>query len=473
MGQWITKELAEYAVSTSIETYPVTAIEQAKLFILDTIGCMVGGTETALGKTMATTLQKAGGGGNSTIVGTDLKLSVADAALLNGTTANALDFEETLAGIGHPSGTVIGAALAVGEDRGISGAEFLDAVLVGYDIGNRIGRAIQPTYERLQKVWFVGTWQTFSAVSAASKCLKLDLARTLNAYGTAGATAPLPNTQKWGWELDERPIHWAKEPTGWPSWTGTIAALLAEDGFVGNRFILDGDKGFWAMAGSDRVDYSLMRRNLGTEFEVMNLSFKPYSCCRWQHAALDCIAELIGRLDLHADDVSAVDIYTFDWVQNFEVYGPVDLVDACFSMPHSVTMMLHRITPGPKWFVPEVLRSEKLIEYSRRVKVKFDDHYNRRYHEHSKIGARVELTLKSGETVSTSADTPTGTPEKPMSQQAIEDKFLSMVAPVLGDRAASDCLLRITELEESRNIGDILQLTRKPKYAQAVRLNAN
>lgn len=463
MSQWITRELAEYAISTSIDTYPASAVEQAKLFVLDTLGCMVGGTQTALGETMARTLAKAGSGGRSTIVGTDMKLSVADAALLNGTTANALDFEETLAGIGHPSGTILGAALAVGEDRGISGAEFLDAVLVGYDVGNRIGRAIQPSYERLKQVWFVGTWQTFSAVAAASKCLRLDLDRTLNAYGTAGATAPLPNTQKWGWELEERPIHWAKEPTGWPSWTGTIAALLAEDGFVGNRFILDGEKSFWAMAGSDRVDYAAMRRNLGTEFEVMALSFKPYSCCRWQHAALDCVVELLDTSSFCAADVAAVDIFTFDWVQNFEVYGPVDLVDAGFSMPHSVTMLLHGIRPGPDWFKEETLHNSELIEYSRRVKVKFDEHYNRHYHEGDKIGARVEITLKSGKVISASTDTPTGTPEKPMTRAAIEDKFLGLVAPALGDKAAANCLRRISGLEETSDIGEILRLMSRPR----------
>lgn len=460
MTKWVTKELAEYAVSISFESYPADVIDQGKLFVLDTLGCMLGGIRTDLSQAMARSLQKAGSGGGATIVGSDIRLSLGDAALLNGTSANALDFEETLAGIGHPSGTIFGAALAIGESRGITGAEFLDAVLVGYDIGNRVGRAIQPTYERLKKVWFVGTWQTFSAVSAASKCLKLDLPKTLNAYGIAGATAPLPNTQKWGFEHSERPVHWVKEPTGWPSWAGVTGALLAEEGFVGNRFILDGEKGFWAMAGSDRVDFDIMRQNLGTDFEVMKLSFKPYSCCRWQHSALDCVADLLGRYNLRPDDVASVEVHTFDWVQDFEVYGPVDLVDAGFSIPYSITMLLHRIKPGPDWFARSVLYDKALVDYSRRICVKFDNDFNTKFHNEGRIGARVEIVTTSGKRLSASSEIPTGSPEKPMARSAIIEKFLSMATPILGDQNASECVARVLELEAVGDIREILRLTR-------------
>lgn len=468
MNTWVTRDLASYACLTSLEHYPQQVVEQCKLFVLDTIGCMVGGMQTALGQSMARSLKKAGGTGRSTIVGAELALSVTDAALLNGTTANALDFEETLAGIGHPSGTVIGAALAAGEDRRISGAQFLDAVLVGYDVGNRIGRAIQPSYERLKQVWFVGTWQTFGAVAAAAKCLDLDLDQTLNAYGTAGATAPLPNTQKWGWEAEERPIHWVKEPTGWPGWAGTLAALLAEEGFVGNRHILDGEKGFWAMAGSDRCDFDAMTHGLGSRYEVMELSFKPYSCCRWQHPALDCVVELMHRHELTAADVERVDVHSFDWLQDFEVYGPVDLVDAGFSMPHCITMLLHAVPPGPEWFVAERLHDAKVIDYSRRVHVHFDEGFNRAFHQDGKLGARVHMALRGGGRVSAEVDTALGCPDKPWNHAAIEAKFRSLVAPVLGENAATKIIHDVARLETLTDIAPFVRGLRRARSSQPV-----
>lgn len=458
MTDWVTKQLAEYAVSTSYESYPSEAVEQSKLFVLDTIGCMIGGLQTTLGQSMLRAMTKNGGSGGSTVVGSASRTSIQDAALINGTTANALDFEETLAGLGHPSGTVIAAALAAGESRRISGKTLLDAILVGYDIGNRIGRAIQPTYERLKKVWFVGTWQTFGAAAAASKCLGLDLHQTLNAYGIAGATAPLPNTQKWGWELAERPIHWVKEPTGWPSWTGTMAALLAEQDFVGNRFILDGEKGFWAMAGSDQCDFAAMTRDLGRTYEVQRLSFKPYSCCRWQHAALDCVTEIMRKNSLRPDDIASVDIYSFDWVQDFEVYEPADMVDAEFSLPHAVTMILHGIQPGPGWFSHDALKNRKFIDYSRRVRVRFDSHYNDLYHFKGDIGARVEIVLGSGARLAAAAETPLGDPRKPLSRNFLEQKFLSLAVPAIGEAAATQVIDTVSALDDADSIDSFMGL---------------
>jgi 2-methylcitrate dehydratase PrpD len=192
---WATKELAQYAVDVSYDAYPADTIDLAKIFILDNLGCMIGGTQTALGQSMLKTVGSMGGEPQASVIGTDLKIPTIQAALINGTTANALDFDETLHGLGHPSSTVIPAAFALGERAHVSGRDLITAVLVGFDVGNRIGRAIQPTYERLREVWNVGSWQTFGAVSAAAKILGLDLDQTLNAYGTAGATAPLPNTR--------------------------------------------------------------------------------------------------------------------------------------------------------------------------------------------------------------------------------------------------------------------------------------
>jgi len=457
MAEWVTKRLAEYAVQSSFDQYPEWVVDRAKMFLLDTLGCMIGGLQTPLGKSMLRTIERTGGSGQSTTVGSLHRISITDAALLNGTTANALDFEETLAGLGHPSGTVISAALAIGENRNISGKDLLDAILVGYDVGNRIGRAIQPTYERLKKVWGVGTWQTFGAVSASCKCLRLDLNQTLNAFGIAGATAPLPNTQKWGWDLAERPIHWVKEPTGWPSWTGTLAALLAEDGFVGNRYILDGEKGFWAMAGSDQCDFSAITRNLGREYEVLKLSTKPYSCCRWQHAALDCLVELIEENGFNPHDVNSVDIFSFDWVRDFEVYDPVDMVDAEFSLPHSVTMILHGVEPGPRWFDPHALGNEELRRYARRVHVHYDEYYNDLYHQEGTIGAKVEVKLSSGATLTSTAETPRGDPKKPLSREHLEGKFRSLAEPVIGVLAAAEVIDLISELDREQSLDRLMR----------------
>jgi 2-methylcitrate dehydratase PrpD len=459
METWVTRELATYAVETEFEDYPQEVIDRAKVLILDSIGCMFGGCQTNLGEAILTPIRSMGGSEEATIVGGGVKVPTIQAAFVNGTTANALDYDDTLLGIGHPGASIIPAALAIGEWTNASGRDVLNAILIGYDVGDRIGLAIQPTYERLQNVWGVGTWQTFSAVAAAAKVLNLDLKQTLNAYGVAGATAPLPNTQKWGWALEERPIHWVKEPTGWPCWTGTTAAVLAKHGFVGNNYILDGDNGFWIMAGSDRCDYDKMTQGLGSEYEVVNnIAIKPYSSCRWQHATLDCVKQLKEEYGIKAEDVKEVVIHSFAWVCTHELYGPADMVDAQFCIPYTVTMVLLGLHPGPAWYTDENLESKEILDLSKKVRVELDPELDKAYFERDQLSARVEITTKGGATFETYVEIPRGDPRNPLTDREIEDKFRNQALYSLQEEEVEEAIRTIYDFENLDSVSDLMSL---------------
>ena len=456
MKRWATRDLALYATNTRFENYSKEAIEKVKTLILDNIGCMFGGCQTDLGRTLLTPVQSMGGRAEATIVGGGMKVPTVHAAFVNGTTANALDYDDTLLGIGHPGSTIIPAALAIGEWKKASGKDVLKAILIGYDVADRIGKAIQPSYERLQKVWGFGTWQTFGALVAAGKILNFDLERMLNAFGIAGATAPLPNTQKWGWDIEERPIHWVKEPTGWPSWTGTMAAILASHGFIGNRYILDGDNGFWIMAGSDQCDFAVMTQNLGEEYEVLNITIKPYSCCRWQHSALDCVRELKKVYQLKIEEVKSVNIHTFAWGKRQEVYGPTQMVDAEFSFPYTVSMVLLGLPPGPSWYTDEQLKSKEILSLSKKIKVEVDAALDRAYFEENRISARVEILKENGERFEKFVGIPKGDPLNPLTDGEREEKFRHLAAYSLKNHEIEAVIERVYELEKTDDISEMM-----------------
>lgn len=459
MEAWYTKKLAEYAVNSRFDDYPDAVIERTKVLMMDLIGCMFGGCQTGLGKAIVGPLTSMGGQPEATIVGGGVKVPTIQAAFANGTTANALDYDDTLLGIGHPGASVIPAALAIGEWKHASGKDVLNAILVGYDVGDRIGLAIQPSYERLQNVWGVGTWQTLGAAAATARVLNFDLNKTLNTYGVAGATAPLPNTQKWGWDLSERPIHWVKEPTGWPCWTGTTAAILAMNGFIGNRYILDGPNGFWIMAGSDRCDYEKMTQGLGSEYEVINnIAIKPYSSCRWQHATLDCVKELKKEHDLTAESVESVAVRSFAWVKTHEVYNPADMVDAQFSIPYTVAMVLLGEHPGPAWYTPENFQSDSVAKIMKKVTVETDPDIDRDYFDDDKISARVEIDTKAGDRFETYVDVPSGDPQRPLSQSEIEDKFRNQAMYALDPADVDRVMKTIYSFEKLDDIGDLMSM---------------
>jgi len=456
METWKTKELVDYTIKTKYENYPKEVIEKTKVFILDSLGCALGGSVSALGQAVLKPFKAMGGAEEATLIGGQQKVPCIQAAFVNGTTTNALDFDDTLLGIGHPGASVIPAALAIGEARKVSGKEIINAIITAYDVGDRIGLAIQPSYERLQKVWGVGTWQTFSAVVAAAKTMKLDTARMFNAFGVAGATAPLPNTQKWGWSSDERPIHWVKEPTGWPCWTGTTAAILAESGFIGNRFILDGDNGFWIMAGSDQCDFDKMTADLGHEFEIAkNIAIKPYSCCRWEHAALDCIKQIKQENHLYHDKVEEIIIHSFAWVKSHELYDPDGLIDAQFCIPYTASMVMMGKVPGPEWYTEENLTSEEISRFSKKIKVAVDPELDKDYFENDIISARVNITTSDGGNFEKLVTIPSGDPRNELSIGEIETKFRSQASFVLNDSQISQVMQLVDDFE---NLEEVTQL---------------
>jgi len=456
MKTWVTKELANYAVKTKFEDYPRDVIDWAKLLILDNIGCMLGGCKTDLGKAIVTPIKNMGGAEEATLVGVGVKVPTIQAAFVNGTTANALDYDDT--DVGHAGSSIIPSALAMAEWKHASGKDLINGVVMGYEIGNRVGKATWPSYERCRNVWGLGTWQTFSSVAAAAKVLNLDLDRMLNAFGVAGATAPVPNIQKWGWDIEERPIHWAKEPTGWPAWTGTTAAVLAANGFVGNRYILDGDNGFWIMAGSDRCDFDEMTRGLGTEYEVHNVGIKPYPCCRWPHPALDCVRELKAEYDLNPEEIKEVVIHSYSWMKRLEVQGyrPKDMVDAEFCARYTVAMVLMGYQPGPAWYTEENLKSEDILNLSKKVRVELDPDINRVYWDKFQFSTRVEIINQRGQKFEKFVEWPTGNPHNPLSMEQIEDKFRNQAAYSLRGEEIETAIQKIHDLENINDLTDLM-----------------
>ncbi|RLE53410.1 MAG: hypothetical protein DRJ26_03360, partial [Candidatus Methanomethylicota archaeon] len=307
----------------------------------------------------------------SSIIASSVKTSCVFASFINSVLVNALDYDDT-SQADHPGATIIPAALAVAEKIGsISGKELITAIILGYEICEKIGRAIQPSWIRYIKVHGM-SHQTFGAVGAASKLLKFDKWKFLNAIGLAGAFSPVPHAGKFG--LDERPVVWIKNNVAWTSLAGVFAALLAEKGFIGSRSILDGDTGFWIMASSDKCGFDEMVKF--EAYEILSVSFKTYPCCRWLHTTLDALRDIILHENISVDDVKKVNVRTIaPLVEKFMDYDSRNMIDAQFSLPYAVAMILCRI-PRLKWYSKEILFNDKIKNVMRLVKAEVDEDAN-------------------------------------------------------------------------------------------------
>ena len=456
MSNSATELIADYITRASCSDLPDEVVRKAKFWLLDSIGCGFGGVQSVLGQTAVKALSKISSG-NATVLGCSQKVSVGTSAFLNAMLINALDYDDCSAA-GHLSSTLVGTLLAMNEQIDVSGRDLLLSYVTGYEVGARVAKAGQPSVERFAEVWGLGTNQTFGAVAAAAKMRKLNKSQTLNALGIAGASAPVPSGQKWGW--DNRPLTWIKDAVAMPAQIGVVSTTLAEAGFLGCKDILDGSRGFWRMAASDQCDFELMTRGLGAEFFIMNASIKTYSCCWFIHPTLDAIKKIVKQHGLVHQDIAQIDVWSLtDLSEMFNIIEPEELVDAQFSLPYCVALVLLGIQPGPGWFNNDLFHDDMVLSIGSRVKIHPDSTSDDIFHkEDRRISARVVITTTGGACFEETAPAPRGTPMFPVSEEEIIKKYFDMAIPVTGSETAQILKEFVLDLESYESVTGLSNL---------------
>lgn len=326
-------KLARFSVA-DLNHVPPDVLAMAKMVLMDTLGCMFGGSRTKVARCLEDVMTASGGTPQATVIGLGRRLSGIQAGYVNGQLADILDFEDTF--VGHPGAAVIPAALAAAEIVNCSGLELLKAIIVGYEVCMRVALAVRPSQPAAHANAGVFYFHCFGATAAAGRLLRLEVGELEQAFGIAASHAPLPIwLAKW-----ERPLHWVKNNFGGQTAAGLIGVLLAKTGFAGPRNILDHPLGFWRMVGSDRYDAEVVTRGLGDEFLILQDTFKPYPCCRWLHSTLDGVDYIVKTHRLERGVLASIVVRGPNHLLNFGDLTPQTLVDAQFSLPYSVAALL-------------------------------------------------------------------------------------------------------------------------------------
>ena len=453
-----TRQLAEFSSTWSLEQCPERALAQAKRCILETLGCALGGAKTPLTRAAAQAARRQADRGCATVIGMNFRTAPDRAAFLNGIAANALDFDGGIVRQGHYGPTVVASALAAGELVNASGRQVLEAVIVGYEVVTRVSLALRASAERRRLVSGYGPYQGFGSVAAAGHLLKLNTDQTIHAFGLYGAFAPVPSTKQCNW--DNRPLSWTKDMVAWPSMAGVNAALLAESGFLGPKTIFEGDKGFFRMAGSDRYDPELLVAGLGKNFNILGLYFKPYPCCRWNHAALDGIGDILRRHGWDASDVAEVKVgVAREVVEDLGNDAPSNLVDAEFCLPYAAAMMLLGITPGPAWHDPDLLGSPRVREAMKKVSLYVDPDMETLFESESIVGAVVQVKGSDGTSETVKIERSFGDELNPMSDSDLEAKFRLLANGNISIHSAEraiESIMGMENLDCIRDLGNLL-----------------
>ena len=250
--------LADLTRQIDYDVLPEQVLAKARELIFDSMGCMIGGVNMVQGQKIINVFESMKGIEDVSIYGTNKKIPLLNAVYVNSYLATVLDLDDTYDG--HPGSTIVPVALSMAEQYGVSAKKLVEAVVAGYEIGIRVANGIKPTPERTKQVRGINTWQIFCATAVAAKILDLDREQTAHAYGHAAIHASVPSLRKWGF-IDGK-IQWLKNNFGYTSYGGVLSAILAQNDFIADTTIFDGEDGFWIMASSDKCDYDQMQMPL-------------------------------------------------------------------------------------------------------------------------------------------------------------------------------------------------------------------
>ena len=449
-----TRKLAEFCAGVSLERLPAEVIDKTKLCILDFFANVYGSLELEAVSGVVSYIRSLGGPETATALGCGFKTGIHNAAFLNGTTAEAIEGQDGLRfGGNHPGTAVIPAALAVAEDRGLGGREVIEAVVAGYEAAGRIAAAMHP-HHTLAGFLPTGTCGAFGAAAAASKLMGHDAEGMLNSLGNAGYLLPLSMAEHLMGGYTSKIVQGGQAASA-----GLTAAGLAGAGITGAPYVLEGSHlggGFTQITTRSEPSLERIAEQLGEHFSIMDIYFKPYTACRHTHGAAQAALELVDREDFGPQDIEAVDVYTYHIASvavGKGVTGESTFVSAQFSLPYVVAACLIDGEMGPAQLREDRISDSAILELSQRVKVNVDPELAKAYP--GMTSSRVEIKLKSGQTLAKQVDIPKGDPRDPMTSEDVAGKVKRFASQK--DEKALDEVIRLSlELEE---VGDIKELT--------------
>lgn len=406
--------LAQHACRTGYTDLPQSAVESARRDILDTFGCMIGGSGSPGIDELFAVISRWGGLAESRVLLRGIRLPAPQAALLNASMGHALDFDDTLdtGGSIHPGVSVLGAALAICDSLGtVTGKELLLAVALELDVSCRIALA-----STLDRGWHrTSAIGVFGAAAAAGKLLQLTPEQMLAAFGIAYSHAAGNRQCILDGALTKR------MQAGQAASAGVFSAMLARTGFTGAQNVFGGRFGFFELYQPNGYDASVLLRDLGAVFQGEGLSYKPYPCGRPLHAAID--AALAARAQLlieRGEDIAAVTIeadpagHADQFERGSAKRRPTQVVEAQFAQPFLVaTALVHGkvgIVEVDGLGDPAVLAlSERIVGVAREGRAR------------GSLAITVRRT--DGRSITVEATDPIGSPQTPLTKAQFEAKF--------------------------------------------------
>lgn len=428
--------ISEFLCSLRLEDISKRVVEKVKACLLDALGSMIAGSQTRVGRIAQNFASRGIQQQEATVVGSDVRVLLQNAAFANGVMASAYDVDDGhRRAAGHPGTVIIPAALSIGEYRNASGRDLVEALIGGYETAIRIGESL---YSQTGEVKGSGRWASVGAAAACSKLLGLDEQTTTRALGIAATFAPVapPKILR---ENEAWPM--TKESCGWGAMVGLCAALFSEQGLSGPTLLqgLSND----------------LLTDLGVSYKIEQVYFKPYPSCRWTHCAIEAALILKQRQNIQASEITAVRVSTFRRALNLSYLRPDTIESAQFSIPFTVgaALVLGSVTTNE--IAESQLSNPRILEMADKVHLEHRAEFDALFPE--AIPAEVTIELVDGSSFTKRLDVPKGHFSRPMSRADRLSKFEAL-SDVWFMNTQNRSLL-VSYVAHLENVKDLSQIT--------------
>ena len=452
----ITRTLAKFASNVNYEDLPPDVVDRAKYFCLDFAGVTLNGSTTDSAKAVVRALDDVGRSGPSTIVGTNKRALPEYAAMANGTAFHSIEMDDVNNEASlHPGVVAFPTALAMADIAPVSGKDFISAVVAGYDVIIRLGRALKPKEHYGRGFHPTGTCGAFGGAAVAARLLGLQGDDYTHALGIAGSQAAgsMEYLAQGAWTKRLHP--------GWSAHSGIWAALLARAGYSGPTTILEGRDGFLNAYSGD-PDPSLVLKDLGEEYQVTRTGVKPHACCRYNQGPIDCLLEIGKSNDFQAMDIEEVKIGVLSQGMRLVAEpveakrNPKSVVDMQFSMPFAAAVALSYGSASLNEYAIGIPDRPQVRHIMDRVQCVTDPKLDAQTPK--LFPAWAEVRTSNGRTMRSELTYPKGDPENPVTWDEMRTKFNLLSAPVISSQRQKEIISAIDSLEQMDDVRQLASL---------------
>lgn len=446
----LTGLVVQTALGASTKDLPTSNLETIKHAILDLFACSVAGSRSEGGRALSDWATETSGKTDSTIIGTPYRASPPLAALANGNSGHALDFDDVSRRMIHPSTTLVPVLLAIGEPGRIAGQSFLDGYLAGFEVETRICRVLNP--EHYNRGWHTtGTIGPFGAAMAAARIYGLEDEQARWALGIAASSA---STIRKNFGSMVKPFH-----AGQAAFHGLQAADLAARGFTGDDSVLEGKNGFLdVFSNLDRLPGLLEVFALDAPYEVVEsgITIKRFACCGAIHSAQDALLSLLDDDSFAPDDIAAIECRVNSHIPNILVHHVTQQgLEGKFSMEYSLAVCLMDRRAGIAQYTDERASDPDLVPIMERTNVVVDESIST---EQGRFPSHLTVDLRDGRQLKASVDVPKGYPHEPLTEEEVIEKARDCCAGVLTDDQFESLVETVLNLEDCPDVSVLARL---------------